>query len=183
MSPLRIFVVQEHHATKLHWDFRLEIDGILKSWAVPKGPSMDPAQKRLAIQVPDHEMEHANYEGIIPEGTYGAGPVLIWDKGSFESIGDEPPASSLAKGNLKFELHGGILKGAFALAKVHGRGREKHWLLIKKEDQYAHKGWQTPALLTQARIGTLKEKMPACAVKERHEVRTAQSPLRISLGR
>lgn len=174
MNRCSIFVVQEHHATRLHWDFRLEIDGVLKSWAVPKGPSLDPTQRRLAIQVPDHDMEHANYEGMIPEGTYGPGPVLIWDKGSFKAIDDEPPAASLAKGNLKFDLHGRILKGAFALVKLHGSGREKNWLLIKKEDQYAQRGWETPLLLTEARKAALKEEMPACALKESYEVRTAQ---------
>ena len=166
MKEKPLFVVQEHHATRLHWDFRLEIGGVLNSWAVPKGPSLDPAQKRLAIQVPDHDMEHASYEGIIPEGTYGAGPVLIWDKGSFETLDDEVPARGLARGNLKFELHGQILKGTFALVKLHGPGRENAWLLIKKEDQYAQKGWKTPVLLTAARKRKLKETMPACAVKE-----------------
>ena len=159
-------MVQEHHATRLHWDFRMEIDGVLKSWAVPKGPSLDPTQKRLAIQVPDHDLEHADYEGIIPEGTYGAGPVLIWDKGSFETLDEEAPANGIKKGNLKFELHGKVLKGAFALVKLQGAGREKAWLLIKKEDRYAQKGWKTPVLLNSARKGKLKEKMPACAEKE-----------------
>ncbi|MCC6393535.1 MAG: 3'-phosphoesterase [Bryobacterales bacterium] len=166
MKARRIFVVQEHHATRLHWDFRLEIGGVLKSWAVPKGPSLDPAQRRLAIQVPDHDMEHAAYEGVIPEGSYGAGPVLIWDKGIFETIGDEDPFAALAKGNLKFELRGKLLKGAFALIKLHGPGRERAWLLIKKEDRYAQLGWQTPVFLTPARALTLKEKMPACTVEE-----------------
>lgn len=174
MNGVSIFVVQEHHATRLHWDFRLEIDGALKSWAVPKGPSLDPTQRRLAIQVRDHDMEHADYEGIIPEGTYGAGPVLIWDKGSFKAIDAESPAASLAKGNLKFDLYGRILKGAFALVKLHGPGRDRSWLLIKKEDQYAQRGWTTPVLLTQAREATLKKKMPACAVNQSYEVRTEQ---------
>ncbi len=126
MTADSIFVVQEHHAKRLHWDFRLEIDGTLKSWVVPKGPSLDSTQRRLAIQVPDHDMEHANYEGIIPEGTYAAGPVLIWDKGSSKAIDDEPPAASLAKGNLKLDLYGRILKGAFCaggegeLRRTHG---------------------------------------------------------------
>jgi bifunctional non-homologous end joining protein LigD len=159
------FVVQEHHAKRLHWDFRLEIGGVLKSWAVPKGPSLDPAQKRLAIQVPDHEIEHANYEGIIPEGTYGAGPVLIWDKGSFAVVDDASPASGLERGNLKFELYGTRLRGAFALVKLRGPGREKAWLLIKKDDLHALKGWKTPVLLTATRMRGLKEKMPVCAVE------------------
>ena len=160
-----LFVVQEHHARRLHWDFRLEINGVLKSWAVPKGPSLDPAQKRLAIQVPDHEIEHANYEGIIPEGTYGAGPVLIWDKGSFQVIDDESPANSLDRGDLKFELHGKRLRGAFALVKLRGPSREKAWLLIKKQDLQARKGWKTPVLLTTSRLRSLQERMPACAVE------------------
>jgi bifunctional non-homologous end joining protein LigD len=166
MKGNTIFVVQEHHAKRLHWDFRLEIDDVLKSWAVTKGPSLDPTQKRLAIQVPDHDLEHADYEGIIPEGIYGAGPVLIWDRGTFESIEEEDPASGLAKGNLKFELHGKVLKGAFALVKLHGPSREKAWLLIKKQDQHAQKGWKTPVLLTPAGKRKLKETVPACAVQE-----------------
>jgi bifunctional non-homologous end joining protein LigD len=166
MKASHIFVVQEHHATRLHWDFRLEIDGVLKSWAVPKGPSLDPAQRRLAIQVPDHDREHATYEGIIPEGTYGAGAVLIWDKGSFAPMDDEEPAAAMAKGNLKFELRGKLLKGAFALVKLHGPKREKAWLLIKKEDRYVKPGWKTPVMLTPTRQRKLKEKMPACAVEE-----------------
>lgn len=161
-----LFVVQEHHATRLHWDFRLEIEGVLKSWAIPKGPSLDPKQRRLAIQVPDHELAHARYEGIIPEGTYGAGAVLIWDGGIFETSEEEAPAAGLAKGNLKFELHGNILKGAFALVKLRGPGRERAWLLIKKEDSYAHKGWKTPVQLTAARKRKLKVSMPPCAVEE-----------------
>ena len=161
-----LFVVQEHHARTLHWDFRLEIDGVLKSWAVPKGPSLDPQQRRLAIQVPDHDMKHGDYEGIIPQGTYGAGPVLIWDKGSVETIDDEAPIHGIEKGNLKFELHGEILKGAFALVKLHGPGREKAWLLIKKQDSHAQRGWKTPVMLTPRRRRTLAEQMPACAVSE-----------------
>jgi bifunctional non-homologous end joining protein LigD len=111
------FVVQEHHARSLHWDLRLEIDGVLKSWAVPKGPFLDPKQRRLAIQVPDYEMSHAEYEGIIPEGTYGAGSVLTWDQGSFEPLDDNPPTSGLERGDLKFRLEGKILKVAFALGE------------------------------------------------------------------
>ncbi len=161
-----LFVVQEHHATRLHWDFRLEIDGVLKSWAIPKGPSLDPAQKRLAVQVPDHDMAHANYEGIIPEGTYGAGPVLIWDQGTFAVSDDESPARGLARGNLKFDLHGERLRGAFALVKLRGPGREKIWLFIKKDDQDAQSGWKTPVVLTAARRRRLKERVPVCAMEE-----------------
>jgi bifunctional non-homologous end joining protein LigD len=166
MKAKPIVVVQEHHARALHWDFRLEIDGTLKSWAVPKGPSLDPKQRRLAIQVPDHDMEHGDYEGIIPHGTYGAGPGLIWDKGSFKTTDDAAPIRGLEKGNLKFELRGEILNGAFALVKLDGPGREKAWLLIKKQDSHAQRGWKTPVLLTPGRRSKLTEKMPACAVSE-----------------
>lgn len=166
MKAKPTFVVQEHHAKTLHWDFRLEIDGVLKSWAVPKGPSLDPKQRRLAIQVPDHDMAHGDYEGIIPEGTYGAGPVLIWDKGSFETTDDEAPIHGLEKGNLAFELRGKILKGAFVLVKLHRPGRQKAWLLIKKLDSHARSGWKTPVLLTPGRRSKMTEQMPACAVME-----------------
>lgn len=127
---MAIFVVQEHHATHLHYDFRLEMDGILKSWAIPKGPSLDPAIKRLAIMVDDHPLEYASFEGHIPEGEYGAGDVIIWDKGSYKLL-----KGSLKEGKLEFYLLGKKLKGAFVLLKL--RGKEKEWLLIKKKDEFA----------------------------------------------
>jgi bifunctional non-homologous end joining protein LigD len=121
-----IFVVHEHHASRLHYDFRLEIDGVLKSWAVPKGPSMNPGDKRLAVMVPDHPLAYASFEGIIPEGMYGAGEVVIWDKG-------------------RYELSGKKLKGRFALVRMKGRS---DWLLIKGRDSYALEDWQTRPILT-----------------------------------
>lgn len=138
-----IFVVQEHHASRLHYDFRLEADGVLKSWAVPKEPSMDPAQKRLAIHVEDHPLQYANFEGTIPEGQYGAGTVSIWDSGTYDKLRDEestPQSASegIDSGRLEFELHGRKLKGRFALIRMRGRGRGKeNWLLIKMKDAQA----------------------------------------------
>ena len=125
-----IFVIHEHHAKRLHFDLRLEMDEVLKSWAVPKGPSMNPKDKRLAIMVEDHPLDYATFEGTIPEGIYGAGTVVIWDKGTFETDG-----GTLRSGKLDVVFHGKKLKGAFALARMSGK--DKEWLLIKKKDRYA----------------------------------------------
>lgn len=135
------FVIQKHAATRTHFDFRLEHDGVLKSWAVTKGPSLDPSQKRLAVMTEDHPLEYGGFEGVIPKGEYGAGPVMIWDKGTWEPIGD--PDQGLAKGDLKFRLHGKRLNGEFVLVRMkprkEDRGRQ-NWLLIKKRDEYAGDG-------------------------------------------
>ena len=125
-----IFVVHEHHARRLHFDFRLEMGGVLKSWAVPKGPSMNPADKRLAVMVDDHDIDYANFEGTIPEGMYGAGEVLIWDEGTYEL-----KAGDIHLGKLDIFLKGKKLKGMFVLARMSGK--EKDWLLIKKNDEFA----------------------------------------------
>ncbi len=126
------FVVHEHHASHLHWDFRLEHDGVLKSWAVPKGPSMNPADKRLAIEVEDHPLAYGDFEGTIPEGRYGAGEVIIWDRGEFEPLGDMTAA--LAAGNVPFRLHGKKLTGLFALVKLKRGESGREWLLMKKRE-------------------------------------------------
>ncbi len=131
-SRLR-FVVQEHAATRLHYDFRLELDGVLKSWAVPKGPSLDPTKKQLAVAVEDHPLEYGGFEGKIPEGEYGGGTVLLWDRGTWEPVGD--PKESLRKGRLSFTLHGEKLEGGFHLVRLSGD--PKSWLLMKRRDAWA----------------------------------------------
>jgi len=133
----RLYVIQKHAARRLHYDFRLELDGVLKSWAVPKGPSLDPQQKPLAVQTEDHPIEYGDFEGIIPKGEYGGGTVMVWDRGVWEPIGD--PHDGLAKGDLKFILHGEKLGGEFVLARMSGKGNEsgRNWLLIKKKDNAA----------------------------------------------
>lgn len=138
-----IFVVQKHQATNLHYDFRLEADGVLKSWAVPKGPSLNPSEKRLAMMVEDHPLDYKEFEGIIPEGEYGGGEVIIWDNGTYHSISTEDKKESeslisegLEKGEIKFVLKGKKLKGEFALVKVSKWGKNA-WLLIKHRDNYA----------------------------------------------
>lgn len=135
------FVVQKHDATRLHYDFRLELDGVLKSWAVTKGPSTNPADKRLAVHVEDHPLDYGSFEGTIPEGEYGGGTVMLWDEGTWEPIGD--PHEGLKKGDLKFTLHGKRMKGEWVLVHMKGRdtksksGARENWLLIKHRDKYA----------------------------------------------
>jgi len=160
MEEAMKFIVHEHHSTRLHYDFRLEIAGVLKSWAIPKGPSMNPADKRLAVMVEDHPLEYGDYEGIIPQGNYGAGPVLIWDSGEFKP--EEKPILALKKGKLSFTLDGNKLKGGFSLALMKGRGSGKDWLLIKKKDSFVEEDWVVKEDLTPARKKRLVEKIPPC---------------------
>ncbi|MBD8706534.1 DNA ligase D [Pseudomonas sp. CFBP 13711] len=129
------FCIQKHDASRLHYDFRLEIDGSLKSWAVPKGPSLDPKAKRLAVHVEDHPVEYATFEGSIPEGHYGAGDVIVWDRGVWTPLSD--PADAYAKGKLKFELQGEKLGGVWNLVKTHIPGKQEQWFLIKHQDEFA----------------------------------------------
>ncbi len=164
MKQKRRFVVHEHRASRLHYDFRLEIGGALKSWAVPKGPSLDPAQKRLAVMVPDHDLSYIDFEGIIPEGSYGAGPVVVWDTGDFIPLDTEDPAKAIEAGKLAFELKGKKLKGAFALARMKGlpKSTGKEWLLMKKKDAHAEDGFELVSELTPSRMKSLKERIPPC---------------------
>jgi bifunctional non-homologous end joining protein LigD len=138
----RSYVIQKHAATRLHYDFRLELNGVLLSWAVPKGPSLDPGEKRLAVHVEDHPVDYGGFEGIIPKGQYGGGTVLLWDRGTWEPTGDDP-AAAYKKGRLKFRLHGEKLAGGWNLVRMHGEkaGEDKeNWLLIKENDETAVPG-------------------------------------------
>jgi len=152
-----VFVVQKHKATALHYDFRLEIGGVMPSWSIPKGPSLDSSVRRLAMRTPDHNMEYRGFEGVIPSGGYGAGPVMIWDEGTYEPeveitkgvrrrITDRKEAEQVAKeslrdGNLKFTLYGKKLKGSFALVRTRGFGGKESWLLIKHRDKHSVEGY------------------------------------------
>jgi bifunctional non-homologous end joining protein LigD len=145
------FVVQKHHAGRLHYDFRLEAGGVLKSWAVPKGPSLNPADKRLAVAVEDHPLDYASFEGVIPEGGYGAGRVIVWDRGTYlpvtvddDTALDRQEAErrvqrGLAEGRLTFVLHGQKLRGGWSLVRLRRRGDDErdNWLLLKQADQFA----------------------------------------------
>jgi bifunctional non-homologous end joining protein LigD len=167
------FVVQKHRATRLHYDFRLEMEGVLKSWAVPKGPSLDPADKRLAMQVEDHPVSYFDFEGIIPEGNYGAGTVMVWDVGSWQPLSPEPvkgkyvpgtdaeASEMLKKGDFKIRLHGKKLKGDFALIHMRSRrpgSKGTEWLLIKKQDEAAVTGYDAEQYDKSALTGrTMRE--------------------------
>src|SRR6185503_15732088 len=132
------FVVQKHEASRLHWDFRLELDGVLKSWAVPKGPSLDPGENRLAMRTEDHPLDYGSFEGTIPKGEYGGGTVLLWDRGTWVPEGE--PHASYREGKLKFNLQGDKLQGRFTLVRMGGRRAakdEKNWLLFKDKDEHA----------------------------------------------
>ena len=167
------FCVQRHDATRLHYDFRLEIDGVLKSWAVPKGPSLDPAVKVFAAHVEDHPMEYGDFEGNIPAGNYGGGSVMLWDRGTFDLLGDTDAAAQLARGDLKFRLHGEKLNGDFAIVHMKSRtkGKGNEWLLIKKRDQFAAAGWHVEALAYSVLSGRTQEEiarnLPARQTKRR----------------
>jgi len=151
------FVVQKHKATSLHYDFRLEIGGVMPSWSIPRGPSLDPGVKRLALPTPDHPLDYRKFEGVLPAGGYGAGPVMIWDEGTYvpeievskevrkkvtnRAEAERVAAQELRDGNLKFTLHGKKLKGSFALVRTAGFGGKVSWLLIKHRDEYSQPGY------------------------------------------
>ncbi|MBN1527466.1 MAG: 3'-phosphoesterase [Thermoleophilaceae bacterium] len=137
MGEQPIFVVQQHAASTMHFDFRLEVDGVLASWAVPKGPSTDPRVKRLAVQVEDHSLGYRDFEGVIGERSYGAGAVIVWDTGTYENLsGDESMAAGLERGHVSVRLHGEKLRGGYTLQRTD-TGRRPRWLLIKRRDEEA----------------------------------------------
>jgi DNA ligase D-like protein (predicted 3'-phosphoesterase) len=130
------FVIQHHAATSDHYDFRLEIDGVLASWAVPKGPSTNPKDKRMARRTEDHPMDYEEFEGVIPEGEYGAGRVIVWDRGTYTNEGEHEMADALKRGHLSFRLDGEKLHGGYALTRMR-KGRDEAWLLVKRKDEDA----------------------------------------------
>jgi bifunctional non-homologous end joining protein LigD len=157
-KPRPSFVVQKHRATQLHYDFRLEWNGVLLSWAVPKGPSLDPSVKRLAMQVEDHPVEYGEFEGLIPEGEYGGGTVMVWDRGEWEPE-SEDPEEALKKGDFKFKLFGKKLRGSWVLVRTRGYGSkaDKSWLLIKHRDEHA----STKDVTEEAPRSVLSERLMA----------------------
>ena len=155
------FVVHEHHAKQLHYDFRLEMAGVLKSWAVPKGPSLNPFEKRLAVMVDDHSVEYFDFEGIISPGQYGAGAVVVWDSGNYRLLEGNDPVKAIGGGKIVFELIGEILKGGFTLLKMKGQAKN-NWLLIKRKDEYSQNKWALKQVLTEERKSTLRERIPPC---------------------
>ena len=149
------FVVQKHWATRLHYDFRLEMDGVLVSWAIPKGPTLNPAERRLAAHVEDHPVSYYDFEGTIPKGEYGGGTVMVWDWGTFE-LEESTPSESLRRGEVKFRLHGVRLRGRYALVRTRS---EKDWLLIKKKDEAADPNFKIEGFDTSVKTGRTKEEI------------------------
>jgi bifunctional non-homologous end joining protein LigD len=160
-SASKVFVVQKHAATRLHYDLRLELDGVLKSWAVPKGPSMNPGDKRLAVQVEDHPYDYRKFEGSIPKGQYGGGEVIVWDEGTYEPEGTLSPHEQLAKGDFKFKLFGEKLRGSFVLVRIKSSKAKNEWLLIKHRDSFIDPNWDADkhaeSVLTGRTVEDVKE--------------------------
>jgi bifunctional non-homologous end joining protein LigD len=161
-SGNRRYVVQRHRATRLHYDFRLEIDGVLMSWAVPKGPSLNPRDRRMAVHVEDHPLSYFDFEGVIPKGQYGGGDVIVWDWGTFEPEETDDPGRAVARGELKFRLHGEKLRGRFTLVKTRsGDPAEDNWLLIHKTDEHADPDWDVDALPRSVKSGRTNDEVAA----------------------
>ena len=156
-SRERRFVVQRHRARRLHYDFRLEIGGVLVSWAVPRGPSMRPLERRMAARTEDHPIEYLDFEGVIPAGEYGAGDVIVWDRGTWEpeTLGD--PIIDVQTGELKFILHGERLRGRFVLVRTSKDASKEDWLLIHKDDEHADPAWDIDTMPTSVKTGRTNE--------------------------
>lgn len=165
-SKSPIFVVQEHHASRLHYDFRLELDGVLKSWAVPKGPSLNPEDKRLAVEVEDHPLEYAKFHGTIPKGEYGGGEVYIWDKGTWDVSGD--PHTGLKKGKLEFSLKGRKLKGQFVLVRLpeDKKQSQPNWLLMKRTDENADTHYELEPVVSEVKDRSSSKKVTKKTAKK-----------------
>jgi len=174
------FCVQRHDATRLHYDLRLEVDGTLKSWAVPKGPSLEPLAKHLAMHVEDHPLDYGNFEGNIPKGEYGGGSVMLWDRGTYELLGDAPAAAQIERGDFKFRVHGEKLRGEFALVRMRNRGKGNEWLLIKKKDADAKPGWSVEdyarSVLTGRTQQEIAEDLPSFTTPAASSVDLASFP-------
>ena len=162
------FVVQRHRATRLHYDLRLEVGGVLVSWAVPRGPTLDPDQRRLAMRTEDHPIEYFDFEGTIPRGEYGAGDVIVWDWGTFTSEETDDPAAALSAGELKFQLDGERLHGRYTIIRTGGKrdayGRQSEpdqWLLIHKRDDAAIAGWDAEDHPTSVKTGRTNDEVAA----------------------
>jgi bifunctional non-homologous end joining protein LigD len=172
------FYVQRHDATRLHYDFRLEIGGVLVSWAVPKGPSLEPLSKHLAAKVEDHPLDYGDFEGNIPAGNYGAGSVMLWDRGTWELLGDAPVEEQIARGDLKFNLHGEKLKGEFALIRMKNRGKGNEWLIIKKRDAEAVPGWDIEQFGASVLSGRTQQEIAQGLPAHKTKQKTAGDPRR-----
>ena len=155
------FVVQRHRARSLHYDFRLEVGGVLASWAVPKGPTLDPTAKRLAMHVEDHPLEYFDFEGVIPQGEYGGGDVIVWDWGTWTPADDTDPLAAIAAGSLHFDLAGEKLRGRFALVRKGGSRAKEQWLLVHKNDDHAAPGWDAEQHLASVKSGRTNDEVAA----------------------
>ncbi len=179
LAGLPHFYIQRHDATRLHYDFRLEIGGVLVSWAVPKGPSLEPLSKHLAMHVEDHPLDYGSFEGNIPKGEYGGGSVMLWDRGVWELLGDADAQAQIARGDLKFRLHGEKIKGEFALIHMRGRGKGNEWLLIKKKDDEARPRWNIEdfaySILTGRTQQEIADNLPAVKKARKTAARTAKA--------
>jgi bifunctional non-homologous end joining protein LigD len=176
------YLIQKHAATRLHYDFRLELDGVLLSWAVTKGPSLDPKDKRLAVRTEDHPLDYGGFEGTIPKGQYGGGTVMLWDRGTWEPTSD--PHTGLESGHLAFTLHGERLKGEWDLIQMHGQkpgdGKRENWLLIKRKDPEARAGAaadllsaQTTSVVSGRSMAGIESGQATIAVKQKRASKAA----------
>lgn len=181
----RAFCVQRHDATRLHYDLRLEVDGVLKSWAVPKGPSLDPQVKQLAVHVEDHPMDYGSFEGNIPAGNYGAGSVMLWDTGTYELIGNETSAEQLKRGDFKFHLNGEKLRGDFALVRMKDRKTGKdgnEWLLLKKKDEFVQSPYEVDQFAWSVKTGRSQEEIALDIPVKMKKMPSSISPMLATLS-